>query len=149
MINQLLTSTICRRYHICIKSCVLLLLVSAAGCSDKIAVTGQVSVDNEPVTDGTIDFYPMDGKGPNAGNIIDQGQYRVEMLPGKKRVRIQGFKTVGTKKVQFSPTATLDAPIKEAIVPKRYNVESNLEVEVDGSHRIHDFALEADNPKRR
>ena len=71
----------------------------------------------------------------------------VEMLPGKKHVRIQGYKIVGTKKIQLG-SKPVDVPIKETTVPKAYNAESKLEVEVDGSHRTHDFALEGGNKPR-
>jgi hypothetical protein len=111
------------------------------GCSDKIEVTGQVSLDNAPLSEGTITFVPADGKGPGAGNLIAQGQYRVEMLPGKKVVRIEGFKTVGTVKIAIGPKP-IDAPDKRPIVPKQYNAESKFEVDVDSSHREHNFALE-------
>jgi hypothetical protein len=120
---------------------VLVGLMSTVGCSDKIAVTGQVSLNNTPVEDGTITFVPVDGKGPSAGNLIHQGQYSVEVLPGKKLVRIEGYKTVGTIKMAIGPKP-IDAPDKRRIVPKQYNSESKLEVDVDSSHREHNFTLE-------
>jgi hypothetical protein len=132
-----------RYFHASGATCLLALvgLMSTVGCSDKISVTGQVSLNNTPVEDGTITFVPVDGKGPSAGNLISQGQYRVEMLPGKKLVRIEGFKTVGTIKMAIGPKP-IDAPDKRRIVPKQYNSESKLEVDVDSSHQEHNFALE-------
>jgi hypothetical protein len=124
-------------------ACVVAILctTSVIGCSSKLDVTGQVTLDNKPLENGTITFFPADGQGPSAGNLISRGRYSVEMLPGRKLVRIEGYKTVGTIKVAIGPK-TIDAPDTRPIVPKKYNSDSKLEVSVDGSHLEHDFALE-------
>jgi hypothetical protein len=122
-----------------------LLLLGATlivGCSgnSKLSVSGSVTLDGEPLSDGIITFTPLDGSGANAGTVIFNGEYQVEVMPGKKLARIEGYKTVAVKKVKMG-SKEIDAPDKRPIVPKQYNSESKLEVDVDSSHREHNFEL--------
>lgn len=111
------------------------------GCNSKLSVSGNVTLDGEPLSDGLISLAPIDGKGSNAQALISDGKYQVEVMPGKKLARVEGFKTVAINKVQYG-SKLIDAPDKRPIVPKKYNSESKLEVDVDSSHREHNFALE-------
>jgi hypothetical protein len=112
------------------------------GCSgnSKLSVSGQVTLDGAPLADGAISFTPIDGKGSNARAIIFDGKYQTDVTPGKKLARIEGFKTVAIKKVQYG-SRMIDSEDKRPIVPTKYNSESALEVEVDSSHREHNFDL--------
>jgi hypothetical protein len=67
------------------------------GCfSDgKVNVSGSVTVDGQPVVQGTIRFAPADGDGPSDGATIDQGRYSAEVLAGTKSVHIEAYKKVG------------------------------------------------------
>jgi hypothetical protein len=75
---------------------VALAALSAAGCnSPNGSVTGEVTYDGQPVTDGTITFTPADGKGSVAGGPVAQGRYRVQNVPpGPKVVQIEAVKEV-------------------------------------------------------
>ena len=75
-----------------------------AGCgrSDGLTeISGTVSYDGQPVKKGTITFLPADGKGPTAATLIADGKYSVKVAPGKKLVKIEGYKVIGQH--PFSP----------------------------------------------
>jgi hypothetical protein len=122
-------------------ACSLICLMITQGCSSggKVDVTGQVTLDGKPLEDGTIDF--VSANGPTAGGIIEHGRYMVPMDEGERRVFIKGFKTIATK--YFSGNSGRTYPVKEQIVPKKYNADSSLRIQIDSSHSTHDFALES------
>lgn len=82
-----------------------LILVAAAailpglhGCGSSTTVSGGVTFDGRPITNGQITFLPEDGKGPVVGGPITEGRYRIDKVPpGRKIVQI-----VGVKKVNFA-----------------------------------------------
>jgi hypothetical protein len=68
-----------------------------SGCSAPThgTVTGNVSIDGEPVGDGMITFLPADGKGPVAGGPIRGGKFTVtQIAPGPKIVKVEAVKAV-------------------------------------------------------
>ena len=66
----------------------LSLLVGCSSSEPTYPVKGQVSLDNKPMTEGTISFEadPPDGNPPVSADIKD-GEYVVKVTPGKKIVR--------------------------------------------------------------
>lgn len=77
------------------------LAIVCSGCSSgKASATGKVSLNGEPVKNGTITFYDKDGVGTSS--VLDaDGGYRIEGLPP------------GTLKVTLSrPPAGSTAPAK-------------------------------------
>jgi hypothetical protein len=81
------------------KSAVLsmLLIVLASGCGGegKVRVSGSVTLDGNPVNNGSIIFEAADG-GPGAfsGGIIE-GAYELRSTPGSKKVRISAYGSSG------------------------------------------------------
>ena len=65
-----------------------------AGCSREprlYLVSGSVSLDGQPVSEGDIMFVSSDGvRGPDADKVQD-GKYALKTTEGKKRVEIQRF----------------------------------------------------------
>jgi hypothetical protein len=61
-----------------------------AGCGENgIKITGNATLDREPVESGSIAFIPDDGKGPTVGGGVEAGKFTVTGLtPGKKRVQL-------------------------------------------------------------
>gem|GEM_PF-237125 len=102
------------------------LCLTACQKSNLLDVSGAVTLDGAPLADGTIQFQPADGKGPSAGANILDGQYRVKVTAGEKKVQILGFKTIGEKRYIENDPSTPMVPIKKPIVPKKYNEESTL-----------------------
>jgi hypothetical protein len=119
-----------------------LLTAPAVGCSRgpaKAAFTGRVTLNDEPLPQGAISFYPLD-RLPSAGAVIKDGSYRMEAVPGSYRVEITGSKVVGQKKRYDSPDSPMD-DVLESIVPAEYNSASKLVQEVKLDTKTLDFKL--------
>ena len=118
-----------------------LLAVPAVGCRRgpaKAVFTGRVTLNDEPLPQGAISFYPLD-RLPSAGAVIKDGSYRMEAFPGSYRVEITGSKVVGQKKNDIPDGPMVD--ILESIVPAEYNSASKLVQEVKLDTKTLDFKL--------
>lgn len=115
------------------------------GCSTNglIEVGGQVTLDDKPLEKGTISFVPVDGKGPSAAGIIENGHYSVEVAPGQKKVEILGYKTTGRRRYDENDPSSPMIDINEQIIPERYNTQSELTCQIDAGTDTHDFAVES------
>ena len=130
---------------------VAVLLVVAAGCggSNRAAVTGEVTLDGQPVEGGTISFIPADGAaGPPAWGKIEAGRYSIPARegppPGTSRVEIRWTRKTG-RKLPAVPPAPPGEMIEETVeaVPARYNARSELKAEVQGGKNTFDFKLKS------
>lgn len=120
------------------------LLAAALGCSadnGMVEVAGEVTLEGEPVAEGMIGFVPVDGRGASAEALIEDGAYSVVMPAGKKKVVIYGQQQVGEKFPWGKDGQAM--PILKEIVPARYNVNSQLTVDVRSGQNVHDFRLAA------
>jgi hypothetical protein len=127
---------------------VVVFLVTSIGCGDgKVHVQGTVTFDGQPVDHGAISFDPADGRGPNTGGEITDGNYDLSgnagATPGKKIVRIRAYRGTG-RKVEAGPPAppgTLVDQI-EGYIPARYNDNTTLTADiVPGKINEIDFQL--------
>lgn len=128
-------------------SCLAVTLV--AGCAPanpqgRLAVSGNVTFEGQPLDHGTIQFTPIEGEaGVGTGAMIQNGAYSLEahqgLPPGKYRVRIFSGEQAGGA-VEEMPGMSEEAP-KERI-PAEYNMESNLEADVSAGNTSFDFNLE-------
>src|SRR5437763_2737138 len=104
------------------------LLGLAGGCSSepaKASVTGEVTLDGQPLKQGLIRFVPADGKGPTADAPIADGRFTARVPPGEKRVQVSAPKVTGRIKMYDTP----DSPVVEQtaeLLPDRYNVRTEL-----------------------
>jgi hypothetical protein len=82
-----MSSPICRAAGF---SVLALMLVGIGGCGENgIRITGNVTLDGEPLDKGSLSFYPDDGKGSTVGGSVVSGKFEVTGLtPGKKRVTV-------------------------------------------------------------
>jgi len=128
--------------------------LSFTGCGsaepgpERVIVTGNVTFDGKPVSQGEIWFIPTAGReAPQAGAIIKAGQYRVEN---------KGGVPIGTFQVKI----TADRPKEDAKIvadggpeeipttqylPARFNEKTELTVEIEpGSDPVtKDFDLKS------
>lgn len=116
--------------------------IAIIGCGgsdmpERVTASGAVSFDGTPVEKGQIVFLPADGKGRTDAAEIADGNYSLEVTPGKKRVEITATREAGV--------AADGLPNYEDFVPKSYNTDSKLTAEVtaDGENDF-DFPLKAD-----
>ena len=130
---------------------VLIWLVAAlptVGCSsesERIAVSGEVSMDGAPVPNGEITFAPADGSIQQATAPIVEGQYAMDerfgAVPGSYRVMIRGFREIPATG-PGNPYAP-DAVPTEQYIPARYNERTTLTAEVSADQPRHDFQLQS------
>ena len=115
------------------------LIVAVSGCGgsgpSKLDVSGTVKFDGQEVTDGYITFIPEDKSvGPEAGPIKD-GKYSAKVREGKNKVQIQANRPVPGKKGPMGEQAI------EQYIPKKYNEETTLAVDVARGKTEHNFDL--------
>jgi hypothetical protein len=123
--------------------CVLLPLAAftTVGCgspSDTISVNGKVSYRGEPLTNGSVTFFPQSGR-PASAPLANEGHYQIELPPGTYQVTI----TVGLTVPEGWKEGDQVAPAK-FILPPQYTTraKSNLTAEIaEGSSQSVDFAL--------
>ncbi|RUL88121.1 hypothetical protein [Tautonia sociabilis] len=129
--------------------------VLSAGCGggdglNRMPVRGNITFEGEPLAEGTIQFYPEQTNTDSitGGSLIEGGSYSIPraegLVPGRYQVRISSPSDEMT--VEEDEAMPGLGPIyPRDLIPSKYNVESELRVEVteDGPNEF-DFALEAD-----
>jgi hypothetical protein len=111
----------------------LAIALAVGGCAsdEQPVVSGTVTVDGQPLAEGTMHFSPLAGGASSAGTRIKGGQFSVPLERAKYKVQIFAPKA---SKVE----AKLDAngpgggPTMEETLPPRYNVQSELTLDVTG-----------------
>lgn len=131
----------------------VLLASPFAGCNrsdplDLQAVSGRVSLDSQPLDNGSIQFFPVDAAGLTSGAPIVSGIYTIPkakgLPPGKYIVRISSADTSGDTAKSAFVTPGKELPPRREKVPPQYNSKSELNVEVKtGGGNSFDFELKA------
>ena len=120
-------------------------LVFLAGCGGPRA-EGTVTLDGQPVEDGTITFFPEAGQGPNVPGEIKGGKYTIDssrsLKPGPYRVEIYWFKKTGKQVPNTNDPGTKIDEAKQVIADE-YNRSSKLKVEIKSGSNPLDFALKS------
>lgn len=128
-----------------------------AGCSDpyegRMAISGTITLEGQPLADGAIIFEPAGGQGTTSGASITNGKYTIErkdgLKPGKYTVRItSGDGTTPndlSEEEAASPGGSTNIVSVDRIPPE-YNEKSTQSVDVlaDGDN-VFDYAI----PKAR
>ncbi|QDU60266.1 hypothetical protein Pan216_11050 [Planctomycetes bacterium Pan216] len=126
----------------------LAFIALVAGCGDGnqrqgVEVHGDVTLDGNPVSEGTIELIPLDG-GVAAGASISNGTYRIEAKkgprPGQYTAEVRSTIATG----RMIPGTLGEESIEErvSIVPARYNEASELRLTIDDADEDrHDFRL--------
>jgi hypothetical protein len=124
---------------------ILVLLISLAGCgakSDRLEITGTVTLDGVPLDEGSIRFTSMGEKKISSGALVQQGEYHIPRETGL---------TVGAYHVEITAPDTKAPPVMVQVVPGKrgmptqpdrippeYNVNSKQKVDVseDGDNHF-------------
>jgi hypothetical protein len=103
------------------------LVVVAGGCGGpaKAKVHGKVTFDGKPIASGTIEFFPLDGKGQSAGTSITDGMYSVDASIGEMRVTVSAMEVYGKHKAYDTPDSPMIEDVRNPI-PAKYNTNSEL-----------------------
>jgi hypothetical protein len=128
----------------------LLLLGPLLGCKDQNAVgrhvlSGAVTYDGQPVTNGTIELFPTDVSKKPAGAKIVDGRYEMDRILGPEQgsyqVVILAERSSGRQEpADEGSSEMVDVPMQ--YIPPIYNTRTKLTVEVIGDQENVDFALE-------
>lgn len=106
------------------------LAVLVTGCSNERPmgdVQGSVTINGESLAEGSIRFIPMNGETQATGGAIQGGKFHVQVPVAKQRVEIAA-NVIDQEKTP--PNATADEIVMKHLVPDRYNLHSELTLDV-------------------
>src|SRR5690242_13546834 len=103
----------------------LVFFVIGCGGSGLTPVSGVVTLDGQPLAEGTMHFAPVDGSGPSQATVIRDGKYSTELQRTKYKLRI--FAPKPSKVVaKLDENGPGGGPRMEELLPPRYNINSEL-----------------------
>lgn len=103
----------------------------ALGCGPRdtrVECSGTVTYAGQPVEEGSIGFFPLEGGGRSEGAVITAGRYRARVVPGRQRVEIRASRAMSDFK---GPTDL--GPPRVDFIPVEFNSRSTLTVDVTPS----------------
>ncbi|MDR2170362.1 MAG: hypothetical protein LBP59_09490 [Planctomycetaceae bacterium] len=125
----------------------ILPVVICSGCSGKtvktVKVTGKITIDGNPIEQGSIKFMDVNGEGAVGGGSISNGTYVANVPVGKKKTLVLGTKLAGKEHlIADVPDSSLVDKF-EVITPPEYNSfeTTPLEAEIKTETNNLDFNL--------
>jgi hypothetical protein len=127
----------------------LFLVLCCMGCGhrndNRAAITGKVTLDRQPLEQGSIRFLPTEGvEGAIACAAIVNGRYQLSVKAGPalgwNRVEINGARKTGRMIDKPFPQRGMTEETVEA-VPPQYNTASTLKFEAKPGDNAADFDL--------
>jgi hypothetical protein len=121
----------------------IVLCLPIAGCNQGPPygdITGQVTLDDQPVETGSIRLIPIDGNTASGGAAIEHGHYTATHVPVNKfRVEINAGK--GPAMPPGADPLKYQGVMGVEIIPAQYNTQSKLTLDVKEGSNQHDFTL--------
>ena len=119
-------------------------LLAGCGPSDgMITISGSVTLDGEPVEDGSISLMPING-GSMGGGLIENGHYTAKSSPGEMAVQIHAHKMVQKKNPSREEVERGLTEDSVSIIPPVYNRQSQLRINVSPEQKNFEFDLTKD-----
>jgi len=124
-----------------------LMLLSVCGCGPATGtVSGNVTIDGQPLDKGIISFAAAEGTEQPASADIANGHYQATMQVGKKFVQISAPISVGKRKADAPGVPPED--IWQERLPPKFNSESKLEFEVKPGANAKDWETQSVGGKK-
>jgi hypothetical protein len=120
----------------------LALLLALAGCSKgppKGVISGAITLDGNPVKKGAIRFVPIDGNTTTAGGEINDGKYTVSAPVNMFKVSINAVDN--SQQAVAAASISDEEPLAQELIPAKYNVRTELVVEIQEGENQKDFVL--------
>ncbi len=128
----------------------LLMISTLVGCtrhSDPLRaeVHGNVSLNGQPIQDGSITFMPVEGnKGPTAGGAVKEGRYSISKaqgpIVGKNRIELHSARYTGRKFPRpWDATVMGDEVVDD--FPSQFNTQSELVRGIEAGENAINFEL--------
>jgi hypothetical protein len=105
-------------------------------------VSGDVTLDSQPLQAGTIRFAPTDGHSSPAEAPIANGKYSVTAPLGESRVTISAPKVTGKRKMYDTPKSPTVDTVTE-LLPAQYNTQSTLTLKVAAGTQQQNYDLKS------
>lgn len=134
----------CRPYAALLSAAWLMCIVGCGSAEPYHAISGKVTVDQQPLAKGVITLYPT-GPGTTVGGEIVDGQFSLPEergpTPGSYRVEIVAFRPSGKKEFDVDLNTNVDVEVQ--YLPAKYNTKSELTLTVnEGENAPFDFKLD-------
>jgi hypothetical protein len=130
----------------------LLFGLTAVGCGGsndgRVPLAGEVYFAGQPLDRGSIEFHPQGGEGTLTGGTVQDGKFDIPAVqgakPGKYQVRVFAAGDGTEVDPNEPPGPEAGRQVATERIPARFNVSSELEVEVvpKGNQELR-FDLEA------
>lgn len=116
------------------------LLIGCSGSKTHGTVNGTVTLDGEPLSEGTVRFVPTEGDSQTASAIITDGQFVAEVPIGTVRMEYSAPKVMG--KQSMIPGGP-EVDIVGELLPARYNLRSELTMNVELGKNAYEIDLQS------
>lgn len=119
------------------------IMVGCGGTEGYSTVTGNVTLDGQPLPDALIQFSPVNPGSPSYGRTDASGNYELiysrEIKGAELGEHVVAITTAQTGDPDAEPP-TQDVPEK---LPPKYHSQTELKVEVKPGKNVHNFELQS------
>ncbi len=125
---------------------ILLVILFVAGCSTSDThgtIEGSVTLDGRPLAEGVVRFVPANGDSQTASAAILNGKYTANVPLGKNRIEFSAPKVIGKRKM-YETADSPEVDVVTELLPERYNVQSELQMDVQPGTTQHKNELVSD-----
>ncbi|MDB4637313.1 hypothetical protein OAK47_02735 [Planctomycetaceae bacterium] len=106
-------------------------LVGCGGSGEGVSVSGKVTFNDEPVTNGEIFFLSESSDIQGFSGEITDGSFSANVPEGNYKVRISATRKTGEMKPGPGGPDDPQVPVMESYIPPKYNSQTELTATVE------------------
>jgi hypothetical protein len=135
-----------RQTHTAVLLCAVIAILLIVGCgphSDRLEISGEVTLDGQPLSGGSIRFTSLDReKVAASGAMVENGQFLIPqekgLTPGKYHLEINAPDNDAAPIIVRGEPGGPGIPTQPERIPPEYNTSSNktIEVTADGDNHF-------------